>query len=149
MTTRKRTKAPVMEVLSETLGPSFEQELDAPLIIDKVRFVKVPTAELLKLDHDDGRDVKGSFVKLAPRLRRSEREAFDTGAAERALLDRGAVAAVAVPVVIPDQVVQKVVSSARSVDAHAEITAWFGEAPVGDAMAALDRCLHILDEVGL
>lgn len=118
----------------------------------RVQFVEVPTAAVLKLELDDGRDVAGAFVRLTPRLRRSEREAFDVAAAERSLLKRGAAAAVAVPITIPDKVDGPIPSSDRSkgrVDARAEVDAWFGREPSEDAAVARDACLAILDEVGL
>jgi hypothetical protein len=117
----------------------------------KVRFVTVPTAALIKLEVDDGRDVTGAFVRLSPRLRRSERAAFDVSAAERGLYDRGAIVAVAAPVMIPDtqETKRSAKQAAASVDARAELSAWFGDEPSDEAAEALRGCLAILDEVGL
>lgn len=112
-----------------------------------VRFVEVPTAPLIKLEVDDGRSVAGAFVKLAPRLRRSERASFDAAAAVRALAARGAVAVVVAPVIIPDDVERR--PSAGRVDARGEVLAWFGEQMSEDAVEAAKQCMRILDEVGL
>jgi len=121
----------------------------------KVRFVGVPTVSLLKLESDDGkRRFDGAFVKLAPKLRRSERAGFDAAAAVRSLLERGAVAAVAVPVTIPDAgaVPEAKEERAQHTDPRLAVRTWFYESGIPESpesLAALDGCLRILDEVGL
>jgi hypothetical protein len=113
-----------------------------------VRFVEVPTARVLKLEVDDGSDVRGSFVKLVPRLRRSERHGFDAAAAVAGLKARGAAVVVAAPVLVPDQKPPVEVGTGV-VDARAEVSAWFGDTPSGEQAKALRGALQILDEVGL
>jgi hypothetical protein len=120
-----------------------------------VRFVRVPTGSLLKLEIDDGkRRFDGAFVKLTPRLRRSERASFDAAAAVKSILDRGAVAAVAVPVTIPDSgaIPEAKADRAQHTDPRLAVRTWFYEAGIPESeesLAAIDACLRILDEVGL
>lgn len=111
-----------------------------------VEFVRVPTVPVLKLEQDDGRAFDGAFVRYAPKLRRAERQAFNVRDAERELVARGARVAVASPVVLPDEVESAPKQAAR-LDARAEVRAWFADAE-GDALAACNECLRILDEVG-
>lgn len=118
--------------------------------IPRLRFVELPTAPLIKLERDDGRSVEGAFVKLAPRLRRSERAAFDAVAATKALLERGAVAVVIAPVLLPDEVARvETDMTPRRVDARTEVRAWFGDEPSEENTFALEGCMQILDQVGL
>jgi hypothetical protein len=116
----------------------------------RLRFVELPTAPLIKLERDDGRCVEGAFVKLAPRLRRSERAAFDASAATKALLGRGAVAVAIAPVLLPDEVARVEVGAApRRVDARDEIRSWFGSELGDEPASAMQGCMQILDQVGL
>jgi hypothetical protein len=119
-----------------------------------LRFVELPTASLIKLERDDGRNVEGAFVKLTPRLRRSERAAFDASAATKALLGRGAVAVTVAPVLLPDEVGRPVVvgESHRRVDAREEVRTWFAEEHADvtpEKESACEGCIQILDQVGL
>lgn len=111
-----------------------------------VRFVELPTSPVLKLDCDDGRPVDGAFVRLAPRLRRSERGAFDAALARQTLKSRGAVVVVTSPVLIPDESGSRPARQ-RHVDERAELRAWFGDSPDAEATEALDGCLRIVDEL--
>ena len=115
-----------------------------------VRFHEVPTARVLKVGSLDGVDVFGCYVKFAPRLRRSERSTLDAATIVEDLKAFGAVAAVVAPVVIPDEVTAPVEapSADQSVDARAEVSAWFGEEPDDERAEALRTCLRILDQVG-
>ena len=113
----------------------------------KFRRVEVGTAEVLRLEVDDGRDVRGAYVRLAPRLRSSERRAFDAAGAVDSLRARGAAAAVFSPTTVPDAVGRE--EAPRGVDARAEAAAWFGPAPEGDAAEALAEVLRLIDGVGL
>lgn len=109
--------------------------------------MRLPNAPVLKLEVDDGRDLTGAFVRYAPKLRRSEREAFSVRAAETAMRERGARVAVASPVLLPDEgEVARYAPS--SFDARDEVRAWFAGDDTDDGRAALERCLRILDEVG-
>lgn len=112
-----------------------------------VRFVVLPSSPVIKLESDDGRCVDGAFVRLAPKLRRSEREAFDASAAKQLLRDRGAIAVVTSPVMLPDDEARPRRSRSQNVDARDEIRAWFGAAPSAEAAEAREGCLRIVDEL--
>ena len=114
----------------------------------KLTFGKFATANVLKLEEDDGtRRFEGAFVRYAPRLRKRERDAFSAREAERSLIARGARVAVASLVLVPDEVeVQRMTVS--SVDAREHVRAWFGTNDGADEALACERALVILDEVG-
>lgn len=114
----------------------------------KVRRVEVGTSEVLRLEADDGRDVRGAYVRLAPRLRSSERRAFDAAGAVDALRARGAAAAVFSPTTVPDAVGRER-APAGHLDARAEVDAWFGPAPEAAEAEAKAEVLRLIDGAGL
>ena len=142
-----RRRAGAAESISMPEQPRREHVVLSDDMRTRIRFVQVPNSPVLKLERDDGRDVAGAFVRYAPRLRRSEREAFDVRAVEAALRARGARVVVASPVLLPDEAEAKR-SEASTLDARDEVRAWFANDDTNDGRAALERCLRILDEVG-
>jgi hypothetical protein len=117
-----------------------------------VRFVELTTANVIKMELDDGRDVRGAFVKLAPRLARSERAGFDGTEMVKALRARGAAAVSLTPIIIPDRSAapEAKAKGQQRVDERDEVRSWFGDEAQRDPVVgeALQGCLQILDDVG-
>jgi hypothetical protein len=111
------------------------------------RFVHVPTADVLKLESDDGRSLEGAFVRYAPKLRRSERCAFDAAEIRRAFKARGAAVVITSPVLLPDAVSPADEVSGTYIDPREELRAWFGADSSAESVEALEGCLRILDEL--
>lgn len=94
----------------------------------RVKFVPVSSATLLELaDERADVTVAGAYVKVAPTIRASEREAFDATRVVESLRGRGARAVLVAPTVVADARVEtkraeKVVSASSARDAT---RAWF------------------------
>ncbi len=98
--------------------------------------------------------VEGSFVRLVPRLTRAEREGFDVAAAVQALLARGALAAVATPLTVPDREAALEEPVADNLEPRGEVEDWFRAIAATSSLgpevdAARELCLGIVEEVGL
>lgn len=139
-------KAPEMRVISETFVTVERDFLPTPSG-NAVRFVHVPTADVLKLESDDGRELKGAFVRYSPKLRRSERGSFDAAEIRRAFKARGATVVITSPVLLPDLISPTDVDSGTHVDPREELRAWFGADSSDEGVEALEGCLRILDEL--
>lgn len=144
---RKRKPAPVVLVAE---GPEE--------ILEGVRFVEVPTAELVVVDEVDlsGKytDVgmfRDRFVKVAPRIAAADRDAFDGSAIVATIRAAGARAVLLAPVIVPE--VRRVAPEkvARRTPREA-VAAWFGEQkaiPAADRDAALELVLEFMDTEGM
>lgn len=131
------------------VGTLKRQQVEAlaPPTASQYRFVQVPTADVLKLEHDDGRSLKGAFVRYAPKLRRSERGSFDAAEIRRTFKARGATVVITSPVLLPDLIATADVDSGTHVDPREELRAWFGADSSDEGVEALEGCLRILDEL--
>ena len=125
--------------------PPIEVPSSAPS--SQYRFVHVPTADVLKLETDDGRALDGAFVRYVPKLRRSERGSFDAAEIRRALKARGAAVVIMSPVLLPDLVSPADIDSGTHADPREELRAWFGADGSDEGVEALEGCLRILDEL--
>lgn len=172
-----RTRKPQIEITGQVLGPPIEMDFMDPEPVapvqkarkkraakpavaaeavpaampSGVRFVELTTANVIRMELDDGRDVRGAFVKLAPRLARSERAGFDGTEMVKALKARGAAAVALTPVIIPDRsAAPEAKAQGQRVDERAEVRSWFGDEAQRDPVVgeALQGCLQILDDVG-
>jgi hypothetical protein len=124
-----------------------------------VRFVSVPSARqvlVARTDEDEQSARAGSLVKLRPRLRRSELQAYDGSARRRALLGRGAAAVVVDPEVMPDLASSgEPAEQDASLDPRAVVRGYFEALPAGGerdravSAAALELCLAEMERVGL
>lgn len=100
----------------------------------RVTSVAVPTTRLLELASDDAAeraDVRGAIVKLRPTIRASARASWDGGALAAALRERGAIAVLLAPTVVPDE--GRLTEVARAESPVAAIDAWFDALPGVDA----------------
>lgn len=117
----------------------------------EIRFIDVPTAELLVLEDAEEwtpEEVRDRFVKVAPRIAVSEREAFDGPAIAARIRAAGARAVVLAPVMVPEvrRVAPEKVAGRTPREA---VAAWFDEQktiPVDDRAAALELVLGFMDE---
>ena len=116
------------------------------------KFIDVDTAELLVID-DLGKipDVEGRFVKVAPRILVSEREAFDGAAVAAGIRAKGARAVVLAPIMIGE--VRKVEPEKLVKRTPREtVKAWFDEQKTIDVEtreAAVELVFGFMDDEGL
>lgn len=104
----------------------------------RVQFVPVRSAELVQFDGEDAVDrliatphnaLAGAIVKVAPVMRAAFRDAFDAGLVAQSARDRGAIAVIVTPRVIPDARMDDAKAEAvrRALTPRDAIAAWFGE----------------------
>jgi hypothetical protein len=125
-----------------TLGAEFLEEVAAKTKRvgrgARVQFVPVRSAELVQFDGEDAVDrliatplgaLAGAIVKVAPVMRAAFRDAFDAGMVAQSARDRGAIAVIVTPRVIPDARMDDAKAEAvrRALTPRDAIAAWFGE----------------------
>ena len=111
-------------------------------------FVHVETPNLMVIEDVDGdHDVKGRFVKLAPRIPASQRQAFDGAAAAERYREAGALAVILTPVFLTETRKALETVAAAKTDRDA-LRAWFAAQTVADKSdlsAAEDLVLGFMD----
>jgi hypothetical protein len=151
-----------MVVESETVGPpiveSFIDESGrkwthvetpaAPLII----FEDLGELEAVLLaETETGVEISGAYVKVAPRLRPSEREGIDLPALRRSLEERGAIGVAWEPRALAESRTEAV-PPPEAVDPREAIEDWFGRQVGVDEetrAAGLELCLRLAEEEGV
>ncbi len=114
---------------------------------------EVPTPELLVIE-DLGLefpDVVGKFVKLAPRLRPSQRMEWEGAQAAKVLREAGALGVTIAPVLIPEVTRSKAKTTGKRLDPRAHVAAWLAETHLDDKDRAevSDMVESFMSEEGL
>lgn len=114
-----------------------------------VSFRDVDTAELVVIeDLEANVNVKDRFVKVAPRILASQREAFDGAKVAKSYRDAGARAVILAPVTVPEVQPSETEKVARSETPREAVTAWLEEQNVSakEALAVVDLVFGFMDQ---
>lgn len=123
----------------------------------KLEFVDLPSAALTVARTDDEQDallcvdVAGTYVKLQPTLRASERAAFDDKKIRGLLEKAGAAAVVMAPIVVPDAVDAAALPDSTQHSPREHIESYLSQVKANKAViaAAIEEAMSSLADSGL
>lgn len=160
-----RSDTPTPRLDDAELGAAFVDEVEAfrsNIGKARVRYVTVKASPLVQFDGEHAVDrliemapgsLQGAIVKVAPIVRASFRDAFDAAAVAQSARERGAVAVLVQPRIVPDtRIEDRKAEAVRSATSpRAAIATWFGELAgltPEDRQACIDAAEDLIEEDG-